>query len=227
MQAAIAQLLAAAIEDYLSFLQVKFSLITEKGGDLVLADILKQRRLALGLTQQAVAEKLHVTRQAVSSWENGKSYPDIPSLIAISDFYALSLDYMLKGDIRYVRQIEADTKEFQVLKKIKLTSYTLLALLPFFLLLGLTVSDKDTLLWQLLYWIAAAAALLLFGRQLFLIRQSGKLKLRIWLPLTFAFLLNIAKDFFTIPLVGFMIYGCFLVALAAILIEARQKSEQT
>ena len=38
------------------------------------AENLRVRRTALGLTQEALAEKLHVTRQAVSNWENGLSY---------------------------------------------------------------------------------------------------------------------------------------------------------
>ena len=45
---------------------------------------LRARRTALGLTQEALAEKLHVTRQAVSSWENGKTQPDLEMLALLS-----------------------------------------------------------------------------------------------------------------------------------------------
>lgn len=44
----------------------------------MLATILKERRLALNLTQQAVADQLHTTRQTISNWETGKNYPDVP-----------------------------------------------------------------------------------------------------------------------------------------------------
>ena len=51
---------------------------------------LKDRRTALGLTQEALAEKIHVTRQAVSNWENGKSLPDLEMLALLS--WALEVD---------------------------------------------------------------------------------------------------------------------------------------
>ena len=58
----------------------------------MLNEILKEKRKELDLTQQNVADHLNVTRQTVSSWEVGKSFPDISTLIKISDFYQLSLD---------------------------------------------------------------------------------------------------------------------------------------
>ena len=58
---------------------------------------LKQVRLAMGLTQEAVAEKVGVSRQTMSNWENGKSYPDIASVIILSDIYDLTLDSLLNG----------------------------------------------------------------------------------------------------------------------------------
>ena len=48
------------------------------------------------LTQEALAEKLNVSPQAVSKWENDQSIPDINVLIAMSDLFAVSLDWLLK-----------------------------------------------------------------------------------------------------------------------------------
>ena len=48
------------------------------------AENLRARRAALGLTQEELAEKLHVTRQAVSNWENGKHQPDLEMLALLS-----------------------------------------------------------------------------------------------------------------------------------------------
>lgn len=59
---------------------------------------LKQARQKQKLTQATVAENLHVSRQTISSWETGNSYPDIDSLIALSNYYELSLDTLLKED---------------------------------------------------------------------------------------------------------------------------------
>lgn len=59
---------------------------------------LKAARKNEDLKQGEVAQKLHVLRQTISNWENDKAYPDINSLIKISDFYNLSLDTLLKED---------------------------------------------------------------------------------------------------------------------------------
>lgn len=52
-----------------------------------------------GLTQEDLAKEFNVTRQTVSNWENEKSYPDLFTLVKISDTYHYSLDRMLKEDI--------------------------------------------------------------------------------------------------------------------------------
>ena len=59
---------------------------------------LKSSRLNAGMTQEQIAEKINVSRQTISNWENGKSLPDVISLIEISDLYQISLDDLLKGD---------------------------------------------------------------------------------------------------------------------------------
>ncbi|WP_288744997.1 helix-turn-helix domain-containing protein [uncultured Enterococcus sp.] len=57
---------------------------------------LKRARSQIGKTQEEVANALHVSRQTISSWENKRSYPDISSLLNLSDYYNLSLDCLLK-----------------------------------------------------------------------------------------------------------------------------------
>lgn len=64
-----------------------------------LGERLKQQRKKYYFTQQDVADKLHVTRQTISSWETGRTIPDIEMLILLSELYDLSLDQMIKGDI--------------------------------------------------------------------------------------------------------------------------------
>lgn len=59
---------------------------------------IQQQRQALHLTQQALASKLHVTRQTVSRWENESTYPNLDLLIALSDELHLSLDDLLRAD---------------------------------------------------------------------------------------------------------------------------------
>jgi transcriptional regulator with XRE-family HTH domain len=67
---------------------------------------LKLARTDFGLTQESVAEKVNVSRQTIYNWENGKSYPDIASLIALSDVYGVTLDSFVKGDKGMIRHLE-------------------------------------------------------------------------------------------------------------------------
>lgn len=59
---------------------------------------LKNARNEMGITQEQAAELLGVSRQTVSNWENNKSYPDIISVIKMSDVYSVSLDRLLKEE---------------------------------------------------------------------------------------------------------------------------------
>ena len=76
----------------------------------MIAKILKAQRKERGLTQQEAAKIFHVTRQTISNWENEKNYPDIPTLVAISDYYEVSLDYLMKGDVKYMAKIKQEAK---------------------------------------------------------------------------------------------------------------------
>ena len=58
---------------------------------------LQELRKKNGLTQEQLAEKLYVSRAAVSKWESGRGYPSIDSLKAIAAFYSVSIDELLSG----------------------------------------------------------------------------------------------------------------------------------
>lgn len=58
---------------------------------------LKRYRAQSGLTQEEVAEKLGVTRQAVAKWEKGDSTPDVESCVRLADLYGVTLDMMLRN----------------------------------------------------------------------------------------------------------------------------------
>ena len=70
---------------------------------------LKEARGIAGLTQELVAEEIGVSRQTISNWENNKSYPDIISVIRISDLYSISLDALLKEDKNMIRHLDEST----------------------------------------------------------------------------------------------------------------------
>lgn len=70
---------------------------------------LRTARLSCDLTQEFVAEKIGVSRQTISNWETNKTYPDIVSVIALSDLYSVSLDSLLKEDKKMVEYLEKST----------------------------------------------------------------------------------------------------------------------
>ena len=65
---------------------------------MTIGEKIKAARLNAGLTQEKAADELGVTRQTISNWENGRSYPDIVSVVKMSDLYSVSLDRLLKED---------------------------------------------------------------------------------------------------------------------------------
>ncbi len=78
---------------------------------------LKNARLARGLTQEAVAENLGLSRQTISNWENNKTYPDIISIIGLSDLYSITLDELLKGDKKVIEHLEESTNTVKARQK--------------------------------------------------------------------------------------------------------------
>ncbi|MGY3704927.1 hypothetical protein BW731_12175 [Vagococcus martis] len=77
-----------------------------------IGETIKIKRKDLKLTQDELAEKIHVSRQTISSWENSKSLPDVTSLILLSDVYEISLDELIKGDITMIKKLEVkESKE--------------------------------------------------------------------------------------------------------------------
>lgn len=59
---------------------------------------IKNARVKAKLTQEQAAEALGVSRQTISNWENNKTYPDIVSVVKMSDLYNISLDHLLKEE---------------------------------------------------------------------------------------------------------------------------------
>ncbi|MCH5465484.1 helix-turn-helix transcriptional regulator [Levilactobacillus tujiorum] len=103
---------------------------------MTLGENLKQTRTDHQLTQQAVAEQVNVSRQTISSWETGKSYPDIDSLVTLSNLYGLSLDILIKEDtgmLDYLRKSEV-MENLRPIRQVMLgLNFLFLILLTFFL----------------------------------------------------------------------------------------------
>ncbi len=83
-----------------------------------IAELMKQAWKDKGITQEQAAEKLMVSRQTISNWENGRSLPDIVSVVRMSELYGLSLDLLLKGDQKMIDKIEKDQRSAAAAKRL-------------------------------------------------------------------------------------------------------------
>lgn len=75
-----------------------------------ISEEVKNQRLKNNWTQEQLAEMLNVSRSTVSSWEVGRNYPDLGTIVAISDLFGISLDELLRGDKKMLGQITEDTQ---------------------------------------------------------------------------------------------------------------------
>jgi transcriptional regulator with XRE-family HTH domain len=104
---------------------------------------LKETRLKCNMTQEQVSEMLYVSRQTISNWENEKSYPDIISIIKLSDLYSISLDELLKGDEKMIEHLEDSTNTVESNKKLLLAiTINIFLLLALFLIANLLPYSK-------------------------------------------------------------------------------------
>ena len=117
---------------------------------------IKELRTSRGWNQEVFAEKTYVSRQTVSSWENNKSYPDIKSLLLMSELFEVSLDDLIKGDVvEMKKEISNESiREFNKWSNILAVGFLIGILIPyplfrFFRWWGILVF--------LLFWIALLA----------------------------------------------------------------------
>jgi Predicted transcriptional regulators len=71
---------------------------------------LKAGRQEKNWSQEELAEKLFVSRQSVSKWENGQNYPSIETIIKISDLFGVTIDELLRSDQALTQKVIKDGK---------------------------------------------------------------------------------------------------------------------
>ena len=76
-------------------------------------------------SQEELAERVYVSRQTISNWENNKSYPDINSIVLLSEVFEISIDNLIKGDVEQMKK-EINTED---VKKLNLYSSIMLILM--------------------------------------------------------------------------------------------------
>ena len=77
---------------------------------------IKKYRVEANLSQEELADKVFVSRQTISNWENDKNYPDIKSLLLLSEVFDVSLDNLIKGDLERMKK-EIDVQEYAKFQK--------------------------------------------------------------------------------------------------------------
>lgn len=117
---------------------------------------LKDARMRSGFTQESVAEKVNVSRQTISNWENEKSYPDIISVIELSNLYSISLDELLKGDEKMMEHLEESTNVVKSTRK--LIGVILLNIITVILLVTLSMFLPDRSYYLLVVFCLAIAS---------------------------------------------------------------------
>lgn len=84
---------------------------------MALGESIKEKRKQQGITQQELADRLYVSRQTISSWETGKSFPDIATLISLSNYFDLSLDTLIKGDVQFMTAIKNEGALYKLIQQ--------------------------------------------------------------------------------------------------------------
>lgn len=132
---------------------------------------IRSYRQNLNMSQEDLADKIYVSRQTISNWETEKSYPDVQSLIMLSQCFKISLDQLIEGDLEKMKKIvkQQDINDMDYYTKRML--WTMLALMlivfPAFYYLGW---------WGLLVYIPLAILGLYYALQVEKIKDNYDLK---------------------------------------------------
>lgn len=78
-----------------------------EGGHMNISKQIKRYRFENNISQEDLAEILFVSRQTISNWETKKTYPDLRSMLMVSDYFKISLDELVKGDLNMMREKES------------------------------------------------------------------------------------------------------------------------
>lgn len=70
-----------------------------------LGNQIKKYRQEAQLSQEELANRVYVSRQTISNWENDKSYPDVNSLVLLGEIFQISLDKLIKGDVEMMKEV--------------------------------------------------------------------------------------------------------------------------
>ena len=88
-----------------------------------LRERLKEHRARLGLSQEELADRIFVSRQTISNWETDRTYPDVQSLLLMSDLFGTSIDELVKGDVATMEKTIEN--EWKTMSRLAMTAWVL------------------------------------------------------------------------------------------------------
>ena len=147
-----------------------------------LAEHLKEAREKVGYSQQDVAEKLNVSRQAVSRWENGKTYPDIENLVILSQLYKTSIDDLLEN--KFTESTKEDSPENKPIEPVKEDSGDITTKLEQFFIVAVSLLSCT---------VPVAGLFLNIGLCVYCYMKKIKLKPICWIILLYCIIINISN----------------------------------
>ena len=130
-----------------------------QGGDeMELGKQIKMHRQEAHLSQEELANRVYVSRQTISNWENDKSYPDVNSLVLLSEIFQISLDNLIKGDIEVMKDViqKEEIEKMNRYGKIYtiMLIVTAISAVPLFMWLGVWAFIPWGIIWALSMYFA-------------------------------------------------------------------------
>lgn len=133
-----------------------------------LGNQIKHYRNEKGLSQEELAERVYVTRQTISNWENNKNYPDINSIVLLSEIFEISIDNLIKGDLEKMKK-EINSEEVK-----KLNFYSLMmAILMIAAIISLVPLIKFIGVYAFIVYFALLACALVFALKIEKIKKNN------------------------------------------------------
>lgn len=130
-----------------------------QGGDeMELGKQIKMHRQEAHLSQEELANRVYVSRQTISNWENDKSYPDVNSLVLLSEIFQISLDNLIKGDIEVMKDVIQKEEIVKMNRYGKIYTImlivTVVSAVPLFMWLGVWAFIPWGIIWALSMYFA-------------------------------------------------------------------------
>lgn len=130
-----------------------------QGGDgMELGKQIKMHRQEAELSKEELANRVYVSRQTILNWENDKSYPDVNSLVLLSEIFQISLDKLIKGDIGVMKEV-IQKEEIEKMKRYGriytiMLIVTVVSAVPLFMWLGVWAFIPWGIIWAISMYFA-------------------------------------------------------------------------